>query len=75
MPPGTRSVHRYWPALYWVDAAGHIRYAHVGEGGYRRTEANIVALLAEADRASKPAEPNPQPLRKGEVGSEEPPAR
>ena len=55
--------NRYWPSLYLIDAAGHVRYAHVGEGGYRRTEAAIVALLAEVERASQPAEPNLQPLR------------
>ena len=51
------------PSSYLIDAAGHIRCAHVGEGGYRRTEASIVALLAEAERATMPAEPNPQALR------------
>jgi thiol-disulfide isomerase/thioredoxin len=46
--------NRYWPSLYLIDAEGHVRYRRVGESGYRRTEATIVALLAEAERASKP---------------------
>jgi len=40
--------NHYWPSLYLVDAAGHIRYTHIGEGSYRRTEAAIRVLLTEA---------------------------
>ena len=39
--------NRYWPAMYLIDKAGDIRYVHVGEGDYARTEAVIQALLAE----------------------------
>jgi hypothetical protein len=39
--------NRYWPAMYLIDKAGNIRYVHIGEGGYERTEAVIRALLAE----------------------------
>jgi hypothetical protein len=39
--------NRYWPALYLIDKAGDIRYLHIGEGGYDRTEEVIKALLAE----------------------------
>ena len=39
--------NEYWPSLYLVDAAGRIRYVHVGEGNYGRTEAAIRALLAD----------------------------
>jgi len=39
--------NRYWPAMYLVDKAGNIRYVHIGEGRYERTEAVIQALLAE----------------------------
>jgi thiol-disulfide isomerase/thioredoxin len=39
--------NRYWPTLYLIDKQGHIRYVHIGEGGYRETEENIKALLAE----------------------------
>jgi len=39
--------NHYWPALYLMDKQGHIRYIHIGEGGYATTEAAIQALLAE----------------------------
>lgn len=38
----------YWPALYVVDAQGHIRYSQFGEGGEARSERVIQDLLAEA---------------------------
>jgi thiol-disulfide isomerase/thioredoxin len=38
----------YWPALYLVDAKGHIRYQQFGEGEYARTEREIQKLLAES---------------------------
>jgi thiol-disulfide isomerase/thioredoxin len=38
----------YWPAVYLVDRAGHIRYEHFGEHAYGETEHDIQALLAEA---------------------------
>src|SRR3954471_2314147 len=42
--------NQYWPAEYLVDADGHVRGAHFGEGDYDKTEAAIRALLAEAGR-------------------------
>jgi thiol-disulfide isomerase/thioredoxin len=39
--------NRYWPTLYLIDKQGHLRYVHIGEGGYQTTEAAIQALLAE----------------------------
>jgi cytochrome c biogenesis protein CcdA/thiol-disulfide isomerase/thioredoxin len=39
--------NRYWPAKYFVDRAGHIRYAHFGEGAYEESERVIRRLLAE----------------------------
>lgn len=42
--------NRYWPAKYLIDARGHVRYAHFGEGAYERSEAVIRALLADAGR-------------------------
>jgi thiol-disulfide isomerase/thioredoxin len=38
----------YWPALYLLDAQGHIRYRQFGEGEYARTEREIQKLLAES---------------------------
>ncbi|WP_242342886.1 redoxin domain-containing protein [Anaeromyxobacter terrae] len=37
-----------WPALYFVDARGHVRHRHFGEGDYERSETIIQQLLAEA---------------------------
>src|SRR5215217_6367388 len=38
----------YWPALYFVDAQGHIRHHHFGEGEYQESEMIIQQLLEEA---------------------------
>lgn len=43
--------NEYWPAHYFVDARGHVRYAHFGEGDYGRSEAVIRELLREAGRS------------------------
>jgi len=40
--------NEYWPALYFVDAQGHIRHHHFGEGEYERSELVIQQLLAAA---------------------------
>jgi thiol-disulfide isomerase/thioredoxin len=40
--------NHYWPALYLVDAQGHIRSHHFGEGAYEQTEMMIQYVLAEA---------------------------
>ncbi|HKG04151.1 MAG TPA: cytochrome c biogenesis protein DipZ [Conexibacter sp.] len=42
--------NQYWPAHYFVDARGHVRYAHFGEGDYEHSEQVIRALLADAGR-------------------------
>ena len=39
--------NHYWPAKYLIDAQGHIRYVHFGEGDYDQTELAIQQLLAE----------------------------
>ena len=38
----------YWPALYFIDAQGHIRHHQFGEGEYEKSERIIQQLLAEA---------------------------
>jgi cytochrome c biogenesis protein CcdA/thiol-disulfide isomerase/thioredoxin len=38
----------YWPAEYFVDAKGEVRYAHFGEGEYGEKEQVIRELLAGA---------------------------
>jgi hypothetical protein len=41
--------NEYWPALYFIDAKGHIRRHQFGEGEYPQAEAVIQQLLTEAD--------------------------
>jgi thiol-disulfide isomerase/thioredoxin len=38
-------ANRYWPALYFVDRAGAIRFQHFGEGRYEESERMIQELL------------------------------
>lgn len=38
---------RYWPTLFLIDKNGHLRYTHIGEGGYDTTEEAIQLLLQE----------------------------
>jgi alkyl hydroperoxide reductase subunit AhpC len=38
---------RAWPTIVLVDKKGIIRYSHIGEGAYERTESVIKQLLAE----------------------------
>jgi thiol-disulfide isomerase/thioredoxin len=40
--------NEYWPAHYLIDAQGHIRHQHFGEGAYQETELMIQSLLKEA---------------------------
>ena len=47
--------NNYWPAHYFIDAKGRIRYHHFGEGNYAMSERVIRQLLAEAGRAPKDA--------------------
>lgn len=41
-------TNRYWPALYFVDAQGHIRHHRYGEGEDEQSEMVIQRLLEEA---------------------------
>ena len=40
--------NQYWPAHYFADANGHVRYHHFGEGNYAESEQVIQQLLREA---------------------------
>ena len=40
--------NRYWPAKYFIDSEGNVRYTHFGEGAYAESELVIQQLLAEA---------------------------
>ncbi len=49
--------NQYWPAEYFVDAKGHVRFAHFGEGEYGEKEKVIRELLAEAGHPTGNARP------------------
>ncbi|MBO1539141.1 cytochrome c biogenesis protein DipZ [Pseudomonas sp. OA65] len=40
--------NQYWPAHYFIDAKGQVRYSHFGEGRYGEQEQVIQQLLEEA---------------------------
>jgi cytochrome c biogenesis protein CcdA/thiol-disulfide isomerase/thioredoxin len=42
--------NHYWPAVYLVDATGHIRFHHFGEGRYAEQDAAVDQLLRDAGR-------------------------
>ncbi len=50
--------NQYWPALYFVDSEGRVRYHQFGEGSYRQSEMIIKELLAENGAANL----DPQPV-------------
>ncbi len=43
--------NEYWPAHYFIDAKGRIRFHHFGEGEYEKSEQVIQQLLAEAAKS------------------------
>lgn len=44
--------NEYWPADYFIDAKGRIRYRHFGEGEYEKSERVIQMLLKENGAAA-----------------------
>ena len=56
--------NQYWPASYFVDAEGRVRYVHFGEGGYDDKEQVIRTLLEEAGR-----QPGARTAARGEQAS------
>ena len=46
--------NEYWPADYFIDATGQIRFHHFGEGSYDESEKWIRTLLEEANHAPLP---------------------
>jgi thiol-disulfide isomerase/thioredoxin len=44
--------NEYWPAEYFIDARGRVRFTHFGEGDYGTKEKVIRTLLAEAGDSS-----------------------
>jgi cytochrome c biogenesis protein CcdA/thiol-disulfide isomerase/thioredoxin len=58
----TAYSNSYWPADYLIDASGHVRATHDGEGDYNTTEAQIRSLLTEAGAKGLPgAAPSASP--------------
>ena len=47
--------NQYWPAHYFIDAKGKVRYEHFGEGNYDQSEKWIQELLKEANSKPMPA--------------------
>ena len=47
--------NEYWPAHYFIDARGTIRYHHFGEGEYEKSEEVIQQLLQEKNAGLKAA--------------------
>jgi thiol-disulfide isomerase/thioredoxin len=54
--------NRYWPAHYFIDATGRVRYFQFGEGKYEVSERVIRDLLTESGAVlGKPiSQPNPR---------------
>jgi cytochrome c biogenesis protein CcdA/thiol-disulfide isomerase/thioredoxin len=46
--------NQYWPADYFIDATGRVRFHHFGEGGYDESEQWIRTLLEEANHRPLP---------------------
>lgn len=42
--------NQYWPAAYYADKTGKLRFYHFGEGAYEEQDQVVAALLAEATR-------------------------
>ena len=46
--------NNYWPAHYFIDAKGQIRFHHFGEGEYDKSERVIQQLIEEARKDTRP---------------------
>ena len=62
--------NEYWPALYFIDAKGHIRHHQFGEGEYQQAEAVIQQLLAEAGSSGFDRQPVSVDPRGAEVSAD-----
>jgi thiol-disulfide isomerase/thioredoxin len=62
--------NHYWPALYFVDAQGHIRHHQFGEGDYEQSEKIIRELLAESGHGDIGREPVSVEARGAEVAAD-----
>jgi cytochrome c biogenesis protein CcdA/thiol-disulfide isomerase/thioredoxin len=48
--------NRYWPAKYFIDKDGYIRWQHFGEGAYDESERLIQELLRESGSEVMPSD-------------------
>lgn len=55
-------ANQYWPAHYFIDAKGRVRYFHFGEGEYDVSEKVIQSLLKEAGASVGGIVSRPAPL-------------
>jgi len=62
--------NEYWPADYFIDGKGRIRYHHFGEGDYDKSEHVIQELLREIGATGLDA----STVRPSAVGAEAPPS-
>jgi cytochrome c biogenesis protein CcdA/thiol-disulfide isomerase/thioredoxin len=63
--------NQYWPAHYFIDATGHIRGHHFGEGSYEESEQLIRTLLEEAGAGALPPAGGAQATQGIEVAPDE----
>ena len=47
--------NQYWPAAYFADATGKLRFYNFGEGRYDEQDKVVAKLLAERDAAARPS--------------------
>jgi thiol-disulfide isomerase/thioredoxin len=62
--------NEYWPADYFIDGMGRIRYRHFGEGEYEKSERVIQELLRENEATGL----NGDTVRISAEGAEAPPS-
>jgi len=62
--------NQYWPANYFIDGKGRIRYHHFGEGDYEKSERVIQELLRDNGEAGLSGDP----IRISGSGAEAPPS-
>ncbi|QNM83504.1 cytochrome c biogenesis protein DipZ [Sphingomonas sabuli] len=62
--------NNHWPAHYFIDAQGRVRYHHFGEGKYEESERVIRQLLTEAGRPPSPRMAGAEAARPDEIGAD-----
>jgi cytochrome c biogenesis protein CcdA/thiol-disulfide isomerase/thioredoxin len=55
--------NQYWPADYFIDGKGRVRYTHFGEGDYAKQEQIVRQLLTEAGHHPGGGETHPHGLQ------------